>query len=215
LASNRAKGYLAGVGMCICFSWNLRKRKVGLYCNWPTSQNICTMDRSPPKLDRIDVAILNQLQQNARITNAELARAVNLSTTPCFNRVRALEKLGLIKQQVTLLNPEPLGLRINVFIQVSLEKQVTQALRRFEEAIDKRPEVMECYLMSGDADYLLRVVVPNMHSLERFILEQLTTIPGVSNIRSSFALKQVRYRTALPLPAGGLTLSYEEDDARE
>lgn len=172
------------------------------------------MDRPTRKLDRIDVAILNELQQNARITNAELARAVNLSTTPCFNRVRALEKLGLIKQQVTLLNPEPLGLRINVFIQVSLEKQVTDALRRFEEAIDKRPEVMECYLMSGDADYLLRVVVPNMHSLERFILEQLTTIPGVSNIRSSFALKQVRYRTALPLPAAGLTLSDEDEEAR-
>lgn len=167
------------------------------------------------KLDRIDIAILNELQQNARITNAELARAVNLSTTPCFNRVRALEKLGLIKQQVTLLNPEPLGLRINVFIQVSLEKQVTLALRRFEEAIDKRPEVMECYLMSGDADYLLRVVVPDMPSLERFILEQLTTIPGVANIRSSFALKQVRYRTALPLPAAGLTLSSGDDGSRD
>ncbi|WP_354683335.1 Lrp/AsnC family transcriptional regulator [Cupriavidus necator] len=167
------------------------------------------------RLDRIDIAILNQLQQNARITNAELARAVNLSPTPCFNRVKALEKLGLIKQQVTLLNPEPLGLRINVFIQVSLEKQVEGALRRFEEAIDKRPEVMECYLMTGDADYLLRVVVSSMQSLERFILEQLTTIPGVSNIRSSFALKQVRYRTALPLPAGGLTLSVEGDEEGE
>ncbi|MBW0446227.1 Lrp/AsnC family transcriptional regulator [bacterium M00.F.Ca.ET.228.01.1.1] len=173
------------------------------------------MSAATRKLDRIDIAILNELQQNARITNAELARAVNLSTTPCFNRVRALEKLGLIKQQVTLLNPEPLGLRINVFIQVSLEKQVTQALRHFEEAIDKRPEVMECYLMSGDADYLLRVVVPDMPSLERFILEQLTTIPGVANIRSSFALKQVRYRTALPLPAAGLTLSLGDDENQE
>lgn len=167
------------------------------------------------KLDRTDIAILNQLQQNARITNAELARAVNLSPTPCFNRVRTLERLGLIKQQVTLLNPEPLGLRINVFIQVSLEKQVGEALRRFEEAIDKRPEVMECYLMTGDSDYLLRVVVPSMHALERFILEQLTRIPGVANIRSSFALKQVRYRTALPLPAGGLTLSRPEDGQDE
>ena len=170
------------------------------------------MDRVARKLDRIDIAILNELQQNARITNAELARAVNLSTTPCFNRVRVLEKLGLIKQQVTLLNPETLGLRINVFIQVSLEKQVKLALRSFEEAIDKRPEVMECYLMSGDSDYLLRVVVPDMPSLERFILEQLTTIPGVANIRSSFALKQVRYRTALPLPERGLTLSFEGDE---
>jgi DNA-binding Lrp family transcriptional regulator len=170
------------------------------------------MENGPRRLDRIDIAILNELQQNARITNVELARAVNLSTTPCFNRVRALEKLGLIKQQVTLLNPEPLGLRINVFILVSLEKQVTEALRRFEEEIDKRPEVMECYLMTGDADYLLRVVVPDMASLERFILERLTTIPGVANIKSSFALKQVRYRTALPLPAKGLTLSFEGDE---
>jgi Lrp/AsnC family leucine-responsive transcriptional regulator len=158
------------------------------------------------RLDRIDIGILNQLQQDARITNAELARAVNLSPTPCFNRVRALEKAGLFKQHVTLLNPEVLGLRINVFIQVSLEKQVEDALHRFEQAIGERPEVMECYLMTGDADYLLRVVVPDVAALERFILDRLTKIPGVSNIRSSFALKQVRYKTALPLPSSGLTL---------
>jgi DNA-binding Lrp family transcriptional regulator len=159
------------------------------------------------RLDRIDIAILNQLQENARITNAELASAVNLSTTPCFNRVRALEKLGLFKQQVTLLDPELLGLSINVFVQVSLEKQVEHALQRFEKAITEQPEVMECYLMSGDADYLLRVVMPDMRTFERFIVERLTTIPGVSNIRSSFALKQVRYKTALPLPGSGLTLT--------
>lgn len=164
------------------------------------------MSSNARRLDRIDIAILNQLQHNARITNAELARAVNLSTTPCFNRVRALEKLGLFKQQVTLLDPAPLGLSINVFIQVSLEKQVEDALQRFEKAISEQPEVMECYLMSGDADYLLRVVMPDMRALERFIIERLTTIPGVSNIRSSFALKQVRYKTALPLPATGMTL---------
>jgi DNA-binding Lrp family transcriptional regulator len=164
------------------------------------------------RLDRIDIGILNHLQQDARITNAELARAVNLSPTPCFNRVRALDKLGLFKQQVTLLNPEVLGLQINVFIQVSLEKQVEDGLRRFEAAIDERPEVMECYLMTGDADYLLRVVMPDIHALERFIVDHLTKIPGVSNIRSSFALKQVRYKTALPLPAKGLTLHTREDD---
>ncbi|TAL52989.1 Lrp/AsnC family transcriptional regulator [Pandoraea sp.] len=169
------------------------------------------MTSSPKRLDRIDIGILSELQQNARITNAELARAVNLSPTPCFNRVRALENLGLIKQQVTLLNPEPLGLRINVFIQVSLEKQVEDALQRFEQAIAQRPEVMECYLMSGDADYLLRVVMPDIKALERFILERLTTIPGVSNIRSSFALKQVRYKTALPLPSSGLTIDSGDD----
>jgi len=169
------------------------------------------MSTGARRLDRIDIGILNQLQQNARITNAELARSVNLSPTPCFNRVRALEKLGLFKQQVTLLDPELLGLSINVFIQVSLEKQVEDGLRRFEEAIAERPEVMECYLMTGDADYLLRVVMPDMRTLERFILEHLTKIPGISNIRSSFALKQVRYKTALPLPSSGLTLTDSDD----
>ncbi|MFC0694472.1 Lrp/AsnC family transcriptional regulator [Paraburkholderia humisilvae] len=169
--------------------------------------------RPSRRLDRIDIGILNQLQQNARITNSELARAVNLSPTPCFNRVRALDKLGLFKQQVTLLNPDVLGLQINVFIQVSLEKQAEDGLRRFEHAINARPEVMECYLMTGDADYLLRVVMPDIHALERFILDHLTKIPGVSNIRSSFALKQVRYKTALPLPANGLTLHGSSDEA--
>src|ERR1700755_3011609 len=95
------------------------------------------------RLDRIDIAILQQLQQNARITNAELARAVNLSPTPCFNRVRALDKLGLFCQQVTLLNAETPGLRISVFIQVSLEKQDEEGLRLFEQAVGERPEVME------------------------------------------------------------------------
>ncbi len=169
------------------------------------------MTTPPRRLDRIDIGILNQLQQNARITNSELARAVNLSPTPCFNRVRALEKRGLFKQQVTLLNPEPLGLRINVFIQVSLEKQVEDALLRFEQAISERPEVMECYLMTGDADYLLRVMMPDIQALQRFIIERLTKIPGISNIRSSFALKQVRYKTALPLPSSGLTLADPDD----
>ena len=167
------------------------------------------------RLDRTDIGILNQLQQNARITNSELARAVNLSPTPCFNRVRALEKAGLFKQHVTLLNPEALGLSINVFIQVSLEKQIKDALARFEQAISERPEVMECYLMTGDADYLLRVVLPDVAALERFILERLTKMPGVSNIRSSFALKQVRYKTALPLPASGLTLPDQNADEAE
>jgi len=191
---------------------------VYLFCLSGTNRNFYTMTsetKPARRLDRIDIAILQQLQQNARITNAELARAVNLSATPCFNRVRALEKLGLFRQQVTLLDANALGLRINVFIQVSLEKQVEDALRRFEQEVGERPEVMECYLMTGDADYLLRVVVPDMQGLERFIVQWLTKIPGVSNIRSSFALKQVRYKTALPLPVAGLTLSSEEDVPRE
>lgn len=158
------------------------------------------------KLDRTDIGILNSLQENARITNADLARSVNLSPTPCFNRVKVMEELGVIKRQVTLLEPDVLGLHVNVFIHVSLEKQVEGALQRFEDAIADHPEVMECYLMSGDADYLIRVLVPNIQSLERFILDHLTKFPDVANIRSSFALKQVRYKTALPLPPNGLVI---------
>lgn len=159
------------------------------------------------KLDRTDVAILNLMQENSRTTNADLARAVNLSPTPCFNRVKAMEEMGVIRKQVTLLEPAVLGLNVNVFIQVSLEKQVEDALSFFEQAINERPEVMECYLMTGDADYLLRVLVPDIRALEHFILDHLTKIRGVSNIRSSFALKQVRYKTALPLPAEGMSVS--------
>lgn len=158
------------------------------------------------ELDQIDIAILEQLQTNARITNVELASQINLTPSPCFNRVRALEESGIIRQHVTLLDAERLGLRLNVFIQVSLEKQREETLHRFEETMGSRPEVMECYLMTGDSDYLLRVLVRDIRELEVFILNSLSKIPGVSNIRSSIALKQVRYKTAVPLPQDGLTL---------
>ncbi|WP_374336482.1 Lrp/AsnC family transcriptional regulator [Leeia sp.] len=162
--------------------------------------------QNPQRLDRTDIAILHQMQQNARVTHAELARTVHLSTTPCFNRVKRIENLGIIRQQVTLLNPEVLGLRLNVFINVSLKQQDERTIQEFEAAIADRPEVMECYLMTGDADYLLRVVVPDTPALERFILGHLSRISAIASIRSSFALKQVRYKTALPLPQHGLTL---------
>jgi DNA-binding Lrp family transcriptional regulator len=117
-----------------------------------------------------------------------------------------MEELGLIREQVTLLDADLLGLHVNVFIHVSLEKQNELALQQFEGAISDRPEVMECYLMAGDPDYLIRVLVPTIQSLERFMMDFLTKVPGVANIRSSFALKQVRYKTALPLPANGISL---------
>ena len=150
-------------------------------------------------ISAVDAKILRRLQGNARISNVALARAVGLSPSPCLRRVRALEDGGVIRSYVTLLEPGALGLDVSVFIQVSLEKQVEKALERFEAAIMKRSEVMECYLMTGDSDYLLRVVVPDVPAFERFLLDHLTRIPGVASIKSSFALKQVKYRTALPL----------------
>ena len=154
------------------------------------------------QLDAIDLRILAELQADASLSNVELARRVHLSPSPCLARVRALEAEGLIRQYVALLDAQKLGLHLNVFISISLKQQSRKALQAFEDRISTREEVMECYLMTGDADYLIRVAVPDMPALERFILEQLSPIPQVEKIRSSFALKQVRYKTALPLKAG-------------
>jgi len=151
-------------------------------------------------LDTIDWKILGLLQEDARMSNVDLAQAVGLSPSPCLSRVRALEERGFIRRYVTLLDPQRVGMKVSVFIQVTLEKQIEPALEVFEKAIRARPEVMECYLMTGEADYLLRVVVPDLQALEHFILNFLSRVPGVGNIKSSFALKQVKYQTALPLP---------------
>lgn len=150
-------------------------------------------------LDSTDWAILAQLQDDARIANVDLARAVHLSPSPCLARLRKLEESGYIRRHVTLLDPVKLGLTVSVFIQVRLEKQVEKSLETFERAIRERPEVMECYLMTGTSDYLLRVVVPDVPSFERFVVDFLSRITGIGNIQSSFALKQVKYETALPL----------------
>ena len=151
-------------------------------------------------LDDTDWRILAALQAEARIANSDLAKKVYLSPSPCLRRVRDLEQAGMIQRYVTLLDPLKLGLTVSVFIRVSLEKQMRNALDTFENSVLAREEVMECYLMTGDADYLLRVVVSDVQSLERFIVDYLAKIPGVASIKSSFALKQVKYKTALPLP---------------
>tara|TARA_Y100000766_G_scaffold282843_1_gene297033 strand:+ start:1221 stop:1706 length:486 start_codon:yes stop_codon:yes gene_type:complete len=153
------------------------------------------------QLGAIDRRILAALQENARVTNVELAEASGLSASPCWRRVRELERTGVISRYVTLVDPSSVGLPVSVFIQVSLEKQIETALEDFERVVLERPEVMECYLMTGNADYLLRVVVADLEAYERFLMDHLTRIPTVANIRSSFALKQVKYRTALPLEA--------------
>jgi len=154
---------------------------------------------SKHELDPIDIRILEELQEDAKLTNLELSTRVHLSPSPCLARVRALESAGYIQKYVTLLNPLIMGLGVSVFIQIGLEKQVKNALEKFETAMRNSPEVMECYLMTGEFDYLLRVVVADVQALERFIVDELTKIPGIANISSSFALNQVKYKTALPL----------------
>ena len=151
-------------------------------------------------LDKTDLRILDELQRDGALSNVELARRVKLSPSPCLARVKALESNGVIERYVALANASALGLGLSVFISVSLKTQSRAALTAFEAHIAKHDEVMECYLMTGDSDYLLRIAIADMGALEKFILEQLTPIPGVEKIRSSFALKQVRYKTALPLP---------------
>ena len=150
-------------------------------------------------LDTTDWKILHLLQNDARISNIELSKAIGLSPSPCLARVRALEKRGYISRYVTLLDSLKDGLKVSVFINVALERQIEKALELFEASINTRPEVMECYLMTGESDYLLRVVVADIQALEDFILNFLSRIPGVGNIKSSFALKQIKYKTALPL----------------
>jgi len=152
------------------------------------------------QLDALDIKILAELQADSSLTNVELARRVHLSPSPCLTRVKALEAAGVIQRYVALANPKALGLGLSVFISISLKAQAKAALAEFEARIAEHDEVMECYLMTGDSDYLIRVAVADMAALERFILEQLTPIAGIEKIRSSFALKQVRYKTALPLP---------------
>lgn len=151
------------------------------------------------QLDPIDLRILQALQTDGSLSNVALARLVHLSPSPCLTRVKALQAAGVISRYVALVNAAKLGLGLNVFINISLKTQSKQALADFEQRIAEQDEVMECYLMTGDSDYLIRVVVADMGALEKFILERLTPIPGVEKIRSSFALKQVRYKTALPL----------------
>ncbi|WP_242217790.1 Lrp/AsnC family transcriptional regulator [Shinella zoogloeoides] len=150
------------------------------------------------RLDQTDIQILDQLQKNARISNNELAKAAGLSPSPCSRRVQELEASGVIKSFNALLDPRALNLKVNVFITVKMERQLDDKL--FEQKIVEFPEVMDCYYLSGSADYILRVILSDLEEYNVFLSEKIGKIPGVRNITSSFALKQVVHRTSLPLP---------------
>ena len=150
-------------------------------------------------MDYIEYKLLNSLQKNARLTNLELAKQVGLSASPCLRRVKSLEESGVITGYSAIINQNKVHLSVNVFVQVSLERQSEERLQEFEEKIMEYREVMEAYLMTGEADYLLRIVVKDLQAYEKFLKDNLTKIKGIASIRSYFSLKQVTRKYNLPI----------------
>ncbi len=154
---------------------------------------------SAVELDRYDKSILTALQTDGRMSNVQLAQRVNLSESACLRRVRTLEEAGMIDRYVALVNQARAGVPGNVFVFIALQREVESELAAFEAAIRDIPEVMECFLMTGEFDYLLRVVVADMADFERLHRDSLTRLPGVARVNSSVAIRTVQKKTELPL----------------
>jgi Lrp/AsnC family leucine-responsive transcriptional regulator len=150
-------------------------------------------------LDPIDRKILAILQRDGRVSIADLAQQVGLSPSPCLRRVRLLEEAGVIARYVAMVDQQAVGLPVSVFVSIKLESQREEALTKFGKSIERWPEVLECYLMTGPRDYLLRVVVSDLSAYERFLKQKLTKLTGIASIESSFALEQVKYTNSLPV----------------
>jgi len=151
------------------------------------------------QIDAIDRRLLAALQENGRLTATELAERVGLTTSPCLRRLRLLEEAGVIRGYTALVDQERVGLPVSVFVSIKLERQQEDAMARFEAAVRRCPEVLECYLMTGPRDYLLRIVARDLADYERFVKDTLTRIDGIANIESSFALSQVKHAAQLPI----------------
>ena len=152
------------------------------------------------KLDRLDKRILGEIQRNGTITNLELAERIGLSPSPCARRVKQLEDAGIILGRVTLLDPKKLDLKLTALIQISMDRHTPDRFEKFEEQIRSYAEVTECLLITGQsADYQLKVVVPDMEYYQEFLLNKITRIEGVTDVHSSFMLREVQNTTALPL----------------
>ncbi len=151
------------------------------------------------KLDAIDRKILAILQKDSRVTMQDLAERVGLSVSPCHRRVKLLEESGVITRYSAMVDQKSLGLHVSVFISIKLERQKEEDLDRFAKAISGWSEVLECYLMTGNRDYLLRVVAADLASYETFLKTKLTRLNGIASIESSFALSQVKYSISLPV----------------
>jgi Lrp/AsnC family leucine-responsive transcriptional regulator len=152
------------------------------------------------ELDRIDKHILELMRANGRISNLELADQVGLSPTPCSRRVKRLEESGLITGHVTLLDPQALGLNLTAIVGIAMDRHTPDRFESFEKAISSMPEIIECSIVTGQkADFLLKVVVRDMQAYEKFLLGHLTRLEGVTGVHSSFVLRNLVKKTALPL----------------
>ncbi|WP_334007089.1 Lrp/AsnC family transcriptional regulator [Burkholderia cepacia] len=151
------------------------------------------------KLDAIDRRILRALQLNSNQTNAELAQQAGLSATPCLRRVHLLEEQGVIDAYVALLNPAAVDLRFTAFVRVTLERQDKTTVERFAREMEQAPEVLECHLMAGSYDYLLRVIARDLDDYQRFQMETLTQIEGVRNVETEIPLKRIKQTVRLPI----------------
>lgn len=151
------------------------------------------------KLDAYDRRILAALQRDGRLTNVRLADEIGLSASPCLRRVRHLEEAGVIKGYQASLNPDEVGLGLTVFVGIKVERHHEKEAELFREAVLALPQVISAFLVSGDSDFLLHVVVPDLRGYERFLTGTLLKLPGVSDIRSNFAIQTVKAQSALPL----------------
>jgi Lrp/AsnC family transcriptional regulator len=150
-------------------------------------------------MDKIDRKILAELQENAAQPVADIARKVGLSVTPCWRRIQRMEEVGLIRKRVALLDPQKMGVGMSVFVAVRTDQHNADWLRNFADMVADMPEVVEFYRMSGEVDYLLRVVVPDMKAYDRFYRTLIANVE-LTDVSSSFAMEEIKYTTALPLP---------------
>ena len=150
-------------------------------------------------MDQIDKQILAQLQVNTAQPVADIARKVGLSVTPCWRRIQRMEEVGLIRKRVALLDPQKMGVGMSVFVAVRTDQHNADWLKNFADMVADMPEVVEFYRMSGEVDYLLRVVVPDMKAYDRFYRTLIANVE-LTDVSSSFAMEEIKYTTALPLP---------------
>ncbi|KEQ16132.1 Lrp/AsnC family transcriptional regulator [Endozoicomonas numazuensis] len=150
-------------------------------------------------LDKYDVSLLDSLQKEDGVSLADLAHRVNLSSSQCSRRINRLKKLGYIKKQVAQLNPKALGLDVSAFVTVTLEKHGKHSAESFQTSILHMDQILECHSITGDGDYLLKVMALNSQALNEFIMKELLTLPGVSHVKTALALASVKSTTALPL----------------